>query len=180
MYLCISPKRCILRQLKWAHGNWTMSLISIWHKCVLKQSQRLQDIPDHFETQEMSNKAVKEDHFSLHVPDQYKMQEMCEKTVEKNSWGLDDVPDRLKTQGMCNEAVRREPCALDYVPDCLRTQEMYNEIMYKNLGEFFLIPDRFKTQEVCAKVVEVGPWQISATRQLKKIHIYWGMFLIGS
>ena len=56
-------------------------------------------IPDHFKTRDMCNKAVKEDPFSLmHVPDHFKTQDVCTEVVEKYPILLTCVPDHLKTQ----------------------------------------------------------------------------------
>ena len=51
-------------------------------------------------------KTVKKDPWSLaEVPDHFKTQEMCNKAVEKDSCLLSEVPDRFKTEQMCNKAI---------------------------------------------------------------------------
>ena len=63
----------------------------------------------------------------LFVPDRLRTQEMCNKVVCMDPYSLEFVPDRFKIEEMCNKAVRREPYTLRYVPDHLKTQEMCNE-----------------------------------------------------
>ena len=51
--------------------------ISYWINTVL----------DHFQTQEMRDKEIKKDPWSLlYIPDHLKTQEICNKTVEKDSF----------------------------------------------------------------------------------------------
>ena len=51
-------------------------------------------------------KTVKKDPWSLaEVPDHFKTQEMCNKAVEKDSCLLSEVPDHFKTEQMCNKAI---------------------------------------------------------------------------
>ena len=58
-------------------------------------------------TQEMSNKAVCMDPYSLEfVPDHFKTEEMCKKAVCRKPYTLRYVSDHLKTKEMCDEAVR--------------------------------------------------------------------------
>ena len=79
---------------------------------------------DHLKTQEMYNKAVEEDPWSLKdVPDHFKTQDMFIKTLEVDLYILRYVPDYLKTQKMCDEAVQNGLCTLKYVPDWFVTQQ---------------------------------------------------------
>ena len=64
--------------------------------------------------------------------DHFKTQEMCNKEVEKDPWSLVYVPNHLKTQEMCNKAVEKDPLLLIEVPDHLKAQKMYNEVVKKN------------------------------------------------
>ena len=50
-----------------------------------------------------------EDHGCLkYVPDQYKTQEMCERAIKDDPWALEFVPDHFKTQEMCDKAVSKD------------------------------------------------------------------------
>ena len=56
----------------------------------------LEDVPDHFNTQKMCDKAIEIDPFTLwHVPNNLKMQEMCTRAVEAGLGLLGYVPDWL-------------------------------------------------------------------------------------
>ena len=51
-----------------------------------------------------------------HVPDHLKTQEMCEKAVKDELDNLEFVPDCFKTKTMCERAVEKFPGALENVP----------------------------------------------------------------
>ena len=42
------------------------------------------------------------------ILDNFKTQEMHNKEVEKDPWSLVEVPDNFKTQKMCNKAVGKD------------------------------------------------------------------------
>ena len=50
------------------------------------------------------------------ISDNFKTQEMCDKAVEKDPWSLAEGPDNFKTQEMCNKAVEKDLCSLMNVP----------------------------------------------------------------
>ena len=84
----------------------------------------MEDVPDHFKTQEMCKKVVEENPWWVkEVLDHFKTQAMCERAVEEKPYTLEFVPDHLKTNEMCEKAVRRRPCLLEYVPNWFVTQE---------------------------------------------------------
>ena len=58
------------------------------------------------------------------ISDNFKTQEVCDKEVEKDQWSLVEVPDHFKTQEMCNKAVEKDPCSLSEVPDHFETDNL--------------------------------------------------------
>ena len=44
------------------------------------------------------------------ISDNFKTQEMSEKEVEKDPWSLAEVPDHFKTQEMCKKTVEKDTC----------------------------------------------------------------------
>ena len=85
------------------------------------------EIPEHFKTQEMCNKAFDIEPFSLpYVPDHFKTQELCERAVEEGLYMLMFVPDHFKTKRICERAVKAYPWLLCSLPDSLVVlQEMW-------------------------------------------------------
>ena len=66
----------------------------MYNEAVRNNPYALRNVPDHFKTREMCEKALEKDPFILWtVPDRYNIQEMCDKTVKKVSWSLEYVPD---------------------------------------------------------------------------------------
>ena len=63
------------------------------------------------------------------VPERLTTQEMCNRAVCMDPYSLEFVPDHFKTEEMCNEAMRWEPYTPRYVPDHLKTQEMCNKAL---------------------------------------------------
>ena len=59
----------------------------------------------------------------LLLPDCFKTQEMCDKALEVDPWSLYDVPDLLKTQQMCGKAVKDDLSSLQFVPDWFFAQQ---------------------------------------------------------
>ena len=93
-------------------------------KAVRRHAWQLEDVPNYFKTQEMSNKTMcKVPAVFFLVPDRFKTQEMCIESLEVGSWLLNDVPDHFKTQEMCDKAVRDDSSYLRYVPDCFVTRD---------------------------------------------------------
>ena len=45
------------------------------------------------------------------IPDHFKTQDMCNKAVKENPCSLEHVPDHFKTQEICNKAVEEDPCS---------------------------------------------------------------------
>ena len=43
------------------------------------------------------------------ISDNFKTQEMCDKAVEKDPWSLAEEPDHFKTNEMCNKSVENGP-----------------------------------------------------------------------
>ena len=91
-------------------------------------SRSLRYVPDQYNAQEICDKAIVEDSWSLvHV----KTQDICKKVVEKDSYTLRHVPGHLKTKKICEGAFEEKPWALRielhslaYVLDQYKTQEM--------------------------------------------------------
>ena len=66
------------------------------------------------------------------IPDQYNTQEMCDKAVSKEVFTLKYCPDRYKTQWMCKNAVDAYLSALKFVPEWLVTNkilQMLNDVV---------------------------------------------------
>ena len=57
-----------------------------------------------------------------YVPNHFRTQEMCERAVEENIWSVVYVPDQYKTQEMCDKAVEEYLRLLKYVPDSFKKQ----------------------------------------------------------
>ena len=49
--------------------------------------------------------------------DYFKTQEMRDKELKKDPWSLVYIPDHFKTEEMCNKAVEEYPLLLIKVPD---------------------------------------------------------------
>ena len=65
------------------------------------------------------------------ISDNFKTQEVCDKEVEKDQWSLVEVTDHFKTQEMCNKAVEKDPCSLSEVPDHFKTDNLSYFINFK-------------------------------------------------
>ena len=57
------------------------------------------------------------------VPDSFKTQEVCDKALDVDPWSLYNVPDQFKTQEMYDKAVKDDPSSLQFVPDWFVTQQ---------------------------------------------------------
>ena len=55
-----------------------------------------------------------------YVPDRYKTQQMCNKAILENSWTLKSVLDCYKNQQMCDKAVDNYPHALGFIAKCYK------------------------------------------------------------
>ena len=55
------------------------------------------------------------------ILDHFKTQDMCNKAIDKDLWSLAEVPEHFKTQEMCNKAVEKDPYSLAEVPDHFKT-----------------------------------------------------------
>ena len=58
-----------------------------------------------------------------YIPDQYNTQQMSDKAILKNVGTLKSVPDCYKNQQMCDKAVDNYPYALKFVPECYKTEK---------------------------------------------------------
>ena len=84
----------------------------------------IKETPDNLKTQEMCNKAMHIDPYSLaYVPDHFKTQKMCDKVIEIDPFTLWHVPDNLNMQGICIMAVEAGLGLSEYVPDWFVTQQ---------------------------------------------------------
>ena len=104
----------------------------------------------------MYEEAVRVDLRSLgDVPDHFKTQEMCKRVVKENPV-LKYVPDRFTTQKMCDEAVSHGTSSLQYVPDYFVTQQQvklwYNYDDYINeLIKWYNVYQKRKAQKAQIK-----------------------------
>ena len=90
-----------------------LEIIPVWER----------EIPDNLKTQEMCNKTMRIEPYSLaFVSDCFKTQEMYDKIIEIDPFILSHVSDHLKTQEMCIRAVEAGLGLLEYVPDWFVTQ----------------------------------------------------------
>ena len=66
----------------------------------------------------MCDKAVKDDLWVLEdVPDHFKTQEICERVVENKPETFQFIPNHFKTQEICDKAIKVDSSSLQYVPD---------------------------------------------------------------
>ena len=65
------------------------------------------------------------------ISDNFKTQDMCNKAVEKDPWSLVEVPNNFKTHKMCNKAVKKDLCPLMNVPDCFLKKDICIEAVGK-------------------------------------------------
>ena len=87
------------------------------HWSIAKRTSPLSMCSDHFKTQEVCDKAVRNIPYKLlFVPDCLKMQEMCNEIVYTILKAFSGIPDRFKTEDMCKKAVEKDPSMLKYVP----------------------------------------------------------------
>ena len=77
---------------------------------VMKSLEMLKFVFNHLKTKKcylkMRKHAVEKLPYLLrYVPDQYKTQQMCDKAIRENGGRLNSVPDCYKIHEMCNKAV---------------------------------------------------------------------------
>ena len=60
----------------------------------------------------------------IYIPDRYKTQEMCDRIISDDSFSLRYVPHQYKTQQMCDKALDHCLAALKFVPDWSVTSKM--------------------------------------------------------
>ena len=60
----------------------------------------------------------------FYIPDRYKTQEMCDRIISDDPFSIRYVPDQYKTQQMCDKAVDDCLAALKFVPDWFVTSKM--------------------------------------------------------
>ena len=66
---------------------------------VMKNTEMLKFVPDHFKTKKMCKHAVKKLPYQLrYVPDQYKTEQMCDETTLENCGILNSIPGCYKNQ----------------------------------------------------------------------------------
>ena len=99
----------------------------------------IREIPDNLKAQEMCNKAMCIELFSLgFVPDHLKTREMCDKAVKIDSFILWYIPDNLEMRGMCTRVFEAGLVLLEYVSDWFVTRaqiDLWHENNYWHDGD---------------------------------------------
>ena len=118
----------------------------------------------------MCEKAFEENPYTLEeVPDHFKSQELCERVVEEDPELLECVPDHFKTQEMCDGVVGEDPYSLQYVPDWFVTQKQVKTWQkdddYCNAEETVEWYDNFRKRralkkQISKELLRVG-WHLS-------------------
>ena len=130
-----------LRMLKYILGSQGMH-----EGVVLKEIYTLYYIADRLRMHEMYMPNA------FHrIPDHFKTQKMYDKAVKDDPWQLKDVPNHFKTQEMCNKEVRHYLLSLQFLPDWFVTQQQidvwYDDDYAFNDNEMIKWYDSYKARK---------------------------------
>ena len=90
------------------------------------------------------------------ILDQYKTQEMCDRVVSEDPFSLRYVPNQYKTHKICEKAVDDGVTALKFVPDWFVTSKMIKKLSTALYGDDYIIYFNEDSSDVAFCCNEMG------------------------
>ena len=121
---------------------------------MIKDGERLSNIPQEYRTYEMCLEAVRRNGITLCcVPRDLRSYEICLYAVKQYGYVLSYVPIKYRDYGMCLTAVKSSGFAIDYVPRVYLNKKLYIEAVKQNGRVLKYIPIEERDYEICKEAL---------------------------